>query len=165
MIDRLKKLLVRFEAGDDSAIAAFSDRQTAAAALLVEAATLDGHLGEAEEATIRALLGRRFDLEAEEVEGLLEEGRSRATEANHLHRFTRTIKDSCSYKERLAMIEMLWEVAYADGVLHAYEANLLRRIGGLLYVTDRDRGEARKRVLDRLGLPSSGGGRDSAAQE
>jgi uncharacterized tellurite resistance protein B-like protein len=47
---------------------------------------------------------------------------------------------------------MLWEVAYADGVLHDYEHNLLRRIAGLIYVTDRDRGLARNRVLARLGL-------------
>jgi uncharacterized tellurite resistance protein B-like protein len=50
------------------------------------------------------------------------------------------------------IIEMLWEVVYADGVLHDYEANLLRRIGGLIYVSDRDRGAARKRVMKRLGI-------------
>ena len=47
---------------------------------------------------------------------------------------------------------MLWDVAYADGELHDLEASLLRRIGGLLYVSDRERGEARKRVLARRGL-------------
>jgi uncharacterized tellurite resistance protein B-like protein len=45
---------------------------------------------------------------------------------------------------------MLWEVAYADGQLHDYEASLLRRIAGLIYVGDRESGEARKRVLARL---------------
>ena len=48
------------------------------------------------------------------------------------------------------VIEMAWEVAYADGELHDHEANLLRRLGGLLYVSDRERGDARKRVLARL---------------
>jgi uncharacterized tellurite resistance protein B-like protein len=50
------------------------------------------------------------------------------------------------------MIEMLWEVVYADGELHDLEASLLRRVGGLLYVSDRDRGAARMRVLNRLGI-------------
>jgi uncharacterized tellurite resistance protein B-like protein len=50
------------------------------------------------------------------------------------------------------LIEMLWEVAYADGVLDEYEDSLLRRVGGLIYVPDRERGEARRRVLKRLGL-------------
>jgi uncharacterized tellurite resistance protein B-like protein len=66
--------------------------------------------------------------------------------------FTRTIKDGYSPEDRVEIIEMLWEVAYADGVLHDYEANLLRRVGGLIYVSDQDRGDARKRVLTRMGL-------------
>jgi uncharacterized tellurite resistance protein B-like protein len=45
---------------------------------------------------------------------------------------------------------MLWEVAYADGVVHPYESNLVRRVAGLLYVTDHDSGAARKRVVERL---------------
>ena len=48
------------------------------------------------------------------------------------------------------MIEMIWEVVYADGELHDYEDSLLRRIAGLIYVSDRDRGAARKRALERL---------------
>jgi uncharacterized tellurite resistance protein B-like protein len=52
------------------------------------------------------------------------------------------------------MIEMLWEVVYADGRLDDYEANLMRRIAGLIYVSDGESGSARKRVLDRLGLDS-----------
>jgi len=44
----------------------------------------------------------------------------------------------------------LWEVVYSDNELHAYEANLLRRVSGLLHVTDRQSGEARKRVIAKL---------------
>ena len=50
---------------------------------------------------------------------------------------------------------MLWEVVYADGELHDYEASLLRRVSGLLYVSDWDSGEARKRVRSRLGATGS----------
>ncbi len=62
------------------------------------------------------------------------------------------INESFAPAERVTVIEMLWEVAYADGILHDYEANLVRRVGGLLFVPDHDTGEARKRVLARLGL-------------
>jgi uncharacterized tellurite resistance protein B-like protein len=55
-------------------------------------------------------------------------------------------------EERVAIIEMLWEVVYADGTLHEYEASLLRRVCGLIYVTDQDSGTARKRVLEKMGL-------------
>jgi len=47
---------------------------------------------------------------------------------------------------------MLWEVVYADGHLDDYESNLLRRVAGLIHVSDRERGDARRRVLDRLGV-------------
>jgi uncharacterized tellurite resistance protein B-like protein len=47
---------------------------------------------------------------------------------------------------------MLWQVAYADRVLDDYEDSLLRRVGGLIYVPDRERGMARRRVLERLGI-------------
>jgi uncharacterized tellurite resistance protein B-like protein len=50
------------------------------------------------------------------------------------------------------LIELLWEVAFADGHLDEYEDNLIRRAAGLLYVTDRDRAEGRQRVTQRLGI-------------
>ena len=57
-----------------------------------------------------------------------------------------------SNDERIELIEMMWAVVYADGQLHDYEANLLRRMAGLLYVSDFESGAARKRVLERLDL-------------
>jgi len=48
------------------------------------------------------------------------------------------------------LVEMLWDVVYADGELHDYEANLMRRVAGLLHVSDQESGAARKRVLGRM---------------
>jgi uncharacterized tellurite resistance protein B-like protein len=62
------------------------------------------------------------------------------------------IKDRYETKQRIEMIEMLWEVAFADGSVDYFEANLISRIAGLIYVNDRDRGESRKRVMARLGI-------------
>jgi len=53
-------------------------------------------------------------------------------------------------QERIDLIEMLWEVAYADGVLDPEEDHLIRRIGKLVYVEDRERVHARQRVLARI---------------
>ena len=124
----------------------------AAAVLMVEAARLDGDFDMLERQSIRSLVTRHFKLEEEEADQLISEAEVVQDDTNHLVRFTRTIKNSYPPEERIAIIEMLWEVVYADGVLHDYEANLLRRIGGLIYVSDRDRGAARKRVKDRLGI-------------
>ena len=62
------------------------------------------------------------------------------------------VTDRFSFEERVELMEMLWQVAYADGELDDFEANLLRRVAGLIHVSDRDSGAARKRAMARLGL-------------
>jgi len=150
MLKRLKAIL----SGDTAqpATDAADERQIAAAVLLVEAATLDDVFDDQERATIAAVLGQHFDLDAAEASTLIKAAEVAQEDSNHLLRFTRTIKDSYTPEDRVEIIEMLWEVAYADGELHDYEANLLRRVAGLIYVSDQDRGDARKRVLTRIGL-------------
>ena len=71
--------------------------------------------------------------------------------SSQLFRFTRVINRDYSQEDRVELMEMLWQVAYVDGELHDYEANLMRRIAGLIHVTDRDSGAARKRALGLLG--------------
>lgn len=128
------------------------EKQLAAAALLIEAAMLDGDFEEAEQAVVHQLVRDRFGVNETEADSLLREAQASQAESTQLIRYTRAVKDHFSETERIELIEMLWEVAYADGTLHDYEANLLRRVAGLIYVSDRDRGAARKRVLERLGL-------------
>ena len=129
-----------------------ADIELAAAALLVEAARLDDHFDDAERATIRSLVMGRFGLDPGEADDLLAAADRQADGSTQLHRFARIIKDHFDHDERVEMIDMLWEVAYADGVLHDYEASLLRLIAGLIYVSDRESGVARQKVLRRLGL-------------
>lgn len=129
-----------------------AELELAAAALLVEAAVLDGEFDAAERATIERLLQERFELDAPQVAELIADAEETIDNTNELYTLSRTIKNKLEADERVAILEMLWEVAYADGELHDYESNLVRRLAGLLYVSDRDSGEARKRVLAKLGL-------------
>lgn len=150
MISRLKTLFRdsgrgRQKDGDDDA-----DLHLAAAALLAEEALMDGHVDESELETIAALLMDQFSLTAEEAAELVAEGRRAAEQSGQLYAFTRVIKDHFSQDERVRMIEMLWQVALADGEVHYFESNMVRRVAGLLYVTDRESGEARKRVARRM---------------
>jgi uncharacterized tellurite resistance protein B-like protein len=150
MLDRLMKMLS--EPADRPGQYGFEERQLAAAALLVEAARMDSEFDARERAKIGQLLQRRFGLGADEAAALLAEAERTAAASVEWQGFTQAIKEGFDPAERIAVIEMLWEVAYADGRLHDYEASLIRRITGLLYVSDRESGEARKRVLARLGL-------------
>ncbi|NJO39005.1 MAG: TerB family tellurite resistance protein [Rhizobiales bacterium] len=153
MFARLKRLLTEPSPSAGSARAhSFEEKQLAAAALMVEAARLDDDFDADERARIASLLQAHFALSAAEADDLLAAGEQASSDSVEWQGFTRAIKDGFAPEERMALIEMLWEVAYADGTLHDYEASLIRRITGLLYVSDRDSGEARKRVRVRLGI-------------
>jgi uncharacterized tellurite resistance protein B-like protein len=147
MIERLKAL---FGGGEARALPREPDElPLAAAVLLVEAARLDGSFDAAERATIERLLVERFGFASDEAVGLLAEAEAAQAARQQLLPYTRVIKQRFDAAERVQLVEMLWEVVYADDVLHDHEASLLRRIGGLIYVSDRDRGAARQRVLER----------------
>ena len=155
MIDRIRSLI--FNSGDGTPVQQNNQEpEAAAAALLVEAALIDGEFDEAERKTISRLLAERFEVSAGEVEDLIIEAEGKVSRAVELHGFAKRAKDVFDHDARIELIEMLWEVAYADGVVHDYEANLVRRLSGLLHVADRDSGNARKRVVERLDNPSQG---------
>ena len=122
------------------------------AALLVAAAKADGVYEPAEAAVIADILARHYALDAAGAEALLNEGELSFAEAADLVRFTRAIKRVVPHEERIAVIEAIWEVAFADGDSDHTESALVRKLCGLLYVEDRDAGLARQRVKARLGI-------------
>ncbi|MCE2509650.1 MAG: TerB family tellurite resistance protein [Alphaproteobacteria bacterium] len=154
MLKHIQKLFATAN-GEGDAPQTDDPLQTAIAALLIEAAFFDGHFDTRERQQILKLLQTRFTLTEQAAGALIENVQAWAENPNNLHRFTKTVKDVLPHDERVELIEMLWEVVYADGKLDDFEANLLRRIGGLLYVSDQERGGARKRVLKRLGIDES----------
>lgn len=153
MLDHLKSLLAQWTPRADGAHAdGDSGVALAAAVLMVEAASMDGTVGGEECELIRALLIRRFGLDDDNAAALLAKAEQAQGRATQLLPFTRRLTDALDGEQRIEIIEMLWEVVYADGQLHDYESNLVRRISGLLYVADQDSGAARKRAMARLGL-------------
>ena len=129
------------------------DLRVAVVALLVRAATADADFGPEDKEAIRRIVSECFELAPDEVGALIDAARTEEAETLDLHRWTQSVKQAYSEDERVQLIERMWEVVYADGVLDDYEANLLRRVAGLIYVPDRQSGEARQRVMARLGLP------------
>ncbi len=150
MLDKLRQWLNGADAGETPKRAGTDALQGAAALLLVEAASLDGSFDSAEEAAVHDALAHRFELSGQEVNALIAEAREKHEHSVEMSRTIRTLKDQLGRDDRIQVIEMLWEVAYADGVIHDYEANLVRRVTGLLHVPDTESGAARKRVEDRL---------------
>ena len=156
MLNRIKTL---FDGGGETAVEPLSrgdHLQLAAAALLVESARMDGAFDGDERLSIGTLLKSRFELSDVECSTLIEEADQAVCETSQLYAFTRVIKDNFDKADRIEMIEMLWEVAFADGHADDFEHNLIQRVAGLIYVSDRDRGIARKRVMARLGIEGCG---------
>lgn len=125
------------------------DLRLSVAVLLLEAARQDDSFDARERAVILKLLAARFALSPGDCEKLIAAAQSHAAELVQLHGHTSAIAEAMGPAQRVELIEMLWDVAYADGVLDPEEDLLIRRIAGLIYVDDRERVLARQRVLAR----------------
>ncbi len=150
MFDRVLALLNGPAPDPDTAL---DQTMVAVAAVMVEAAQMDEHFDAMERQAIQRILGQRFGLAPDQTATLLAAAERANEQTAQLFRFTHVLVSRLTPEQRIPIIEMLWEVAYADGALAAEEDALIRRIAGLLYVSDRDRGLARQRVLHRLGRP------------
>jgi uncharacterized tellurite resistance protein B-like protein len=125
-----------------------TDFRLAAAALLVHVATTDNNFDEAERAKLSEVLAERFDLGAEQAEELIESAIRADLEAVDLYQFTSKLNASFDEEERKKLIEMMFQVAYADGALSEFEDNIVWRAADLMHVPSRDRVTIRRRVRD-----------------
>lgn len=119
------------------------DARLALAALLVRVAQSDGVYETAERETIARILSTRYDLDATACEALMQSAEKLEREAPDTVRFTRAIKDTVAYEDRLAVVTALWKVALADGEREAEEDALLRVVVSLLGISDPDSARAR----------------------
>jgi uncharacterized tellurite resistance protein B-like protein len=151
MFDQIFKLLSGPDHTPDPN--AGEEPRLAIAALLVEAAKSDGIYQDGERFVVAGLLRRLFGIDEDGAERLVTAAERALAQSVQLFRFTRQIVEQVPPEQRVGIVELLWETVYADRVLTADEDSLVRRVAGLLYVSDRDRGDARLRVLKRLGIP------------
>jgi uncharacterized tellurite resistance protein B-like protein len=150
---RFKDLVDRVLGEDQRALNLREEElQVAAAALLVHASAVDGHVDPEEKQKLTALMQSRFGLDADEMRRFLGEAEAWEQEAVDIYSFTRVICRELDQDGRKRMVEMLWEIVMADGVVHEYEANLVWRAAELLGVSTRDRVLLRKAVEGRRAL-------------
>ena len=123
------------------------DINLACAALLCEAASMDGSYDEEEKKIIIKLIKKQFDLNEEKAIEIVSEGEKLSQESSQIYGFTKVIKQSWALEKRIKILEMLWQVAYADGVLDPTEDMLIRRVAGLIHVEDKERMQAKNKIL------------------
>ncbi len=119
------------ETGEDDII-------SATAALLMEAARSDHHVAEIEQQAITRLIQEKFSLDSNRANEITVRAEQQTEHATSLHPFTRLINEGCSYEEKVGLIKMLWQVAYADGHKDMHEEHLIRKLADLLYVPHRE---------------------------
>src|SRR5471030_2807421 len=125
------------------------DLRLSVAVLLVEAARQDDQFDSKERAVITQLLTAKFAITPDECAALLTAAEAHARQMVQLHGHTSAVFEQMTPEERVELVEMLWQVAYADGVLDPEEDLLIRRVAGLIAVTDRERVLARQRAAAR----------------
>ena len=152
MLESLKSLITELAGGAKHPERfAENDYRVAAAALLVHAATIDGDMSAAERDKLQAVLKHRFDLDDAATAALIDEATAAEHEAVDLYHFTSIINRSLDEDGRRRIVEMMWEIAYADGQVSEFESNLIWRAADLLGISSRDRIELRQRVASRRG--------------
>ena len=114
-------------------------------ALLIHAAKIDENYTDVEKKIIIMAITNLKKISFEEAEKLVKLAEKKVEESNQIIEFTREIK-KYSMEFRLKIIEIIWKIVYSDGTSDSYESNLIRRICGLLYISDKDNGIIKMKV-------------------
>ena len=129
------------------------DYRLAAVALLVHAAAINGDMSQSERDKLHAVVKRRFALDDASTDELIDKATLAEHESVDLFHFTSLLNRALDEEGRARVIEMMWEIVYADGRRDELEDNLLWRAADLLGVSQRQRIELRQRIAKEAGEP------------
>ena len=118
--------------------------------LLVEAAIIDGKIDESEILIIKNSIIEIFTINDEKANFIINKCVKKAGEPNLLHSFTSKINKEFDYEKKINLLEILWKIILADGMIHDFESSLIRRLSGLMYISNIDCGNIKKRVLNKV---------------
>ena len=117
--------------------------------LLLEACQIDGDTGKAALEYIRKLLINKFSFTQDQAEKNLLEALEKSDERIEIFSQIKIILNEMDHEERIDVIEMMWGVILSDGIVDDFEANLMRRMNGLLYVSGEESALAKQRALNQ----------------
>ena len=152
MFDIIKKFVADLSVADEPEVFIHDKMQLAEAALMYHVIAVDGVIRDAEKTRMAELLSQQFDLSEEETKSLAVEAKTAEQEAIDLYKFTSILKRALSEEDRIKIIEHLWEMVFADGVLHELEDNVVWRIAELLAVDSRNRVLLKQRIWKKTTL-------------
>ena len=122
-----------------------NNKNVLVAALLIHAAKIDENYTENEKKIIKKVIMDLNKISSNQADELLKLAEKKEGESNQIIEFTREIKKN-SMDFRLKIIEILCKIVYSDGTSDSYESNLIRRVCGLLYISDKDNGTIKLKI-------------------
>ena len=128
-----------------------SDYRLAATALLIHVVSLDGQPSQAEQRKLHNLIESHFKLDRGTADRLIADATQVEGEAVDLYHFTSVLMRSLDEEGRKRIVQMMWELVYADGQVTEFEDNVVWRASDLLGISQRDRIELKHAVADRTG--------------
>jgi uncharacterized tellurite resistance protein B-like protein len=163
MFETFKSFIAEFVDGDKHPSQfGDDDYRLAATALLVHAAAIDGEMSQLERDKLHAVIKKRFALDEGLTDELIDKATAAEQEAVDLYHFTHVLNRALDEEGRAKVVEMMWEIVYADGQRDELEDNLLWRAADLLGVSARERIALRRRVGgETAGSTDSGSSGDS----
>lgn len=151
MLDQIRAFLRELK-GDTPQESGADDADVAAVALFFHVIGADGVIDQVESEKLRALIAQEYDVDGTEMHKLIEAGQQADREAVDLYQFTSVLNRSLEPDAKVHFIELLWNLAYADGYRHELEDHVVWRIADLMGVSSRDRVLARQRALATAGI-------------
>jgi uncharacterized tellurite resistance protein B-like protein len=162
MFESFKSFIAEFVDGDKHPSQfGDDDYRLAATALLVHAAAIDGEMSQPERDKLHAVIKKRFALDEASTDELIDKATAAEHEAVDLYHFTHVLNRALDEEGRAKVVEMMWEIVYADGQRDELEDNLLWRAADLLGVSARERIELRRRVGGEASGSTDSTGSDS----
>ena len=125
------------------------DKNILVAALLIHAARIDENYDKVEKNVIKKAIIDLNNIDSNKAEEIIKFAEIKEQESNQIVGFTREIK-KYPMEFRLKIIEIIWKIVYSDGVSDSYESSLIRRICGLLYISDKDNGIVKAKVQNQI---------------
>ena len=144
MFDKLKSI---FDKKIEEENEQFDTVQIAISTLMIQTAVYDGIFDEKEKSEILELIKKYFELTEDQKLSLFKIAMKVNDNSNDMQQFTRVLNTNLSEDEKLNIIEMLWKIIISDGHIDDYENALIRKISGLLYISDRDVGQIKKKLI------------------
>ncbi|VTZ27206.1 conserved hypothetical protein [Methylocella tundrae] len=166
MFDALKTFIAEISgAGSPSKSFNEDDYRLAAVALLVHVAAVDGETDDKERRRLKTLIEERFGLDDSATALLIERAEQSDRDAVDFYQFTSVLKRTLDEDGRLKIVEMMWDIAFADGEVHEFEDNTIWRVAELLGVSTRDRVLMRQRVAVEIAAEAAPKGPWSKADD